>query len=154
MTNDICMFNLCARRTSFRRYIGSLVFTPQAIYFLNTGRIPYSNGMLGLSQIANYVLVQKSHRSILDEGKRDTDQFKDEDNHIQQLDRLVQDDKGSIKIEKSTIKDIKLPSNALKAEMKITTDDRTHSFNIQYAIRNNRLPELTNYLNNHFYIQN
>jgi len=52
---------------------------------------------------------------------------------------------------KSEIKDMKLPSNNFQTTMKIVTNNEKHLFDIGYAVRNKRLPELTNYLNNHFY---
>jgi len=151
MTNDICIFNLCARRTSFRIYLGSLVFTPEAIYFLSSGKIPKYGQRMSLLNIPG--IIQGSH-SINNEYNRDIDQFKNADNYIQLLDRFVQENKGSIKIEKPEIKDVKLPSNSIQTGFKIITDDGTHLFDIGCAVRNKRLPELTNYLNNHFYIQN
>jgi len=148
MTNDVCMFKLCARKLSFRRYIGSLVFTPTAIYFLATGRIPKSGQRMALLNMPG--IIQGSH-SINSEYNRDIDQFKNAENYIQLLDRLVQENKGSIKIEKSEIKDMKLPTSNIQTGFKIITSNGKHLFDIGYTVRNKRLPELTNYLTNHFY---
>lgn len=159
MINDVCMLNLCSRYMYFvHKYIGSLVFTPEAIYFLATGKIP-QNEQLGFIEGISYLLGKKIGvgRTIDIELKKDINQFKNTDNYIQLLEKLVQEKKGSIKIDKSEIKNIKLPSDNIHygwKNIRIITDNRTHIFNISYAVRNKRLPELINYLNNHFYIQN
>jgi len=72
MVNDICMFNLCARKLSFRRYIGSLVFTPEAIYFLSSGKIPKYGQSISLLNMPG--IIQGSH-SINSEYNRDIDQI-------------------------------------------------------------------------------
>ena len=78
------------------------------------------------------------------EFKKAFDKSKDMENYINELDKLIVEKEGSIKISKIEIEKFKVPSGMLSSSIKVRTSEKKYEFNI--GKEKNKVPELTDFL--------
>lgn len=151
MKNNIYVLDLATTFTFRYQYLGTLIFTPDTIYFIATEKIS-TNQQTGFIKAMSLLLGTKGGiESLFNNDLKNFIQSENVDSIIQQLDRLVSEKKGSIRINKSEIVSFKLLSSSLDSSIIIRTEGEKYRFNIANVIRENKLSELESYLNSNMY---
>lgn len=152
MKNNIYVLDLATTFTFRYQYLGTLIFTPDKIYFIATEKIS-TNRQTGFIKAMSLLLVTKGGIDHLFNNElKKSIQSENVDSTIQQLDRLASEKKGSIKINKFEIISFKLQSSSLDSSITIRTDGKKYRFNIANVMRENKLSELEAYLNSNMYV--
>ena len=146
MENNIYVIDKTVMPTFRYMYTGSLVITPYSLYFIVSGKV--SNVKIGLMAgvggAVGGVLTAREYKKAFEQSES-------MENYIEQLDRLVKDKEGSIKITKSEINNFKVPTGSLFSSIKVKTHEKKYEFNIANAIKEKKLPEIRQFLANNIY---
>lgn len=147
MDNNIYVIDKTVMPTFRYMYTGSLIITPYSLYFIATGKV--SNVKIGLMAgagggLIGGVLTAREYRKAFEQSES-------MDNYIEQLDRLVKEKEGSVKITKNEINNFKVPTGNLFSSIKVKTHVKKYEFNIANAIKEKRLSEIRQFLTNNLY---
>jgi len=146
MENNIYIIDKTVMPTFRYMYTGSLIITPHSLYFIASGKV--SNVKIGLmagvgGAVAG-VLTAREYRKAFDESIS-------MESYLEQLDNLVQEKEGSLKIAKNDINTFKVPTGGLFSSIKVKTHEKKYEFNIANAIKEEKLPEIRQFLANNLY---
>jgi len=146
MENNIYIIDKTVMPTFRYMYTGSLIITPHSLYFIASGIV--SNVKIGLmagvgGAVAG-VLTAREYRKAFDESIS-------MESYLEQLDNLVQEKEGSLKIAKNDINTFKVPTGGLFSSIKVKTHEKKYEFNIANAIKEEKLPEIRQFLANNLY---
>ena len=133
ITEDIFVLDETIMPTFKYQYTGSLVFTPGTIYFISSGKV--SNVKLGAMAGAGaqfgVIGWTLSDKLVKREFKKAHSQTENIENIINELEKLVLEKEGSIKISKIEIDSFKVPTGMLTNSIKVKTNPRTLKSHIE-----------------------